>query len=1022
MSITIALAISHPRRTWRYALCAAAFVLASTPCVAFTCAAEPVTTTASTEQDEDAEPPAGLRAVYTDGAGRKIVRVDPAVRFHWQESPADPRLVAGKFTAHWSGKLLAIAPGQHRFHLFAAGGTVRLSIGGKSLIDQTAGAPQWIDSPPVDLEYGHHPLEIEFHRTAEDAAVDLYWSGPRFQVEHVPERALSHDPQLPIDLRFEQGRQLVHGLRCAACHAIHDAQPVPSAPSLAKLSGNVSRAWLMDWIGGRKESPHEPNPSNDIKNAASATDNAVLPQAPPAIDDVKFRMPGLGLSREDARHIVAYLLEESDSSATKLKPVPTNAVTTPQAETTSDAKAGDELFHSVGCLACHSVGPLGSRRLSGGGDLAAVGDKRPADFFARWLSAPQQIDARHRMPVFPLTDEERANLAGYLQTLRSVPAIEHAPPDAADFGGVRERGQKLVATHHCAACHEMPAAQPAASVSQLRPTRLQAQDNCLGEPNPRLARPGYRLRPDQRTAVIEYLGQILPSAESRAADDRPLRTAPPPRDGARLFADLNCLGCHSRGLAPGIAAQSADLVAAHPELAGALAALAPPALTDVGDKLERAALLEAMTTSASPRRPWLSIRMPRFQFAPGEAEALADWLITADRIPQRAAPPEATLAENALLTAGSRLVTSDGFGCASCHAIGKWSPKQDNLAARGTDLSLVGQRIRRSWFDRWVHNPARIVPRMEMPSIEIPVAGVLDERLDDQITAVWNVLNRPGFTPPAGGAIRVVRRRNLPEEVEQAALLTDVLRIDGRSMIRPLAIGLSNRHNILFDLEQNRFTGWWLGDVARERTEGKRWFWEPGGTHLLPTPKQGGASDIVIERGEQRVEPLVVGQCAAQLDAWRHVPGGIAFEMRLSFPGLDNSAAKNLHIQQTFLSLPVDTAGQSGFRRRIEIHQAPEQANIILRLFPEIFSGTIDGNQFSTSAGPAGRLTASVTTPGNAQLVDAERGGTVRLSGSAGQAIVCEVEYTSALAADRYPGPVVASASRPAPADRPSRC
>ena len=42
-------------------------------------------------------------------------------------------------------------------------------------------------------------------------------------------------------------------------------------------------------------------------------------------------------------------------------------------------------------------------------------------------------------------------------------------------------------------------------------------------------------------------------------------------------------------------------------------------------------------------------------------------------------------------------------------------------------------KTRREWFDRWCENPARIVPRMEMPAVKIPVRGVLNEKIDDQL-------------------------------------------------------------------------------------------------------------------------------------------------------------------------------------------------------------------------------------------------------------------------------------------------
>src|SRR5205807_4838639 len=121
---------------------------------------------------------------------------------------------------------------------------------------------------------------------------------------------------------------------------------------------------------------------------------------------------------------------------------------------------------------------------------------------------------------------------------------------------------------------------------------------------------------------------------------------------------------------------------------------------------------------------------------------------------------ESPLDPAALRLAGSRLVTSDGFGCTSCHQIGHAMPEKDEIRSRGPDLAMLGRRVRREWYDRWMPDPARIVPNMEMPALVVPIRGVLAGRMDYQLAAVWHVLNEPGFEPPQPGAVRVVRCRN----------------------------------------------------------------------------------------------------------------------------------------------------------------------------------------------------------------------------------------------------------------------
>ncbi len=157
--------------------------------------------------------------------------------------------------------------------------------------------------------------------------------------------------------------------------------------------------------------------------------------------------------------------------------------------------------------------------------------------------------------------------------------------------------------------------------------------------------------------------------------------------------------------------------------------------------------------------------MPQYPFAEDTVRKLVNHLVSTDRLPQFEVTEKAPLADDVVTRAAAgRLVTSDGFGCQSCHKIGKQPSPTVALGARGTDLTMLGKRIRQPWFDRWVRNPVRIVPRMEMPAIQLPVHGVLGNDLNRQLDAVWEMLNTPEFEPPSPSPVRVVRKHNLPDK------------------------------------------------------------------------------------------------------------------------------------------------------------------------------------------------------------------------------------------------------------------
>ncbi|MEZ6088676.1 MAG: hypothetical protein R3C05_11745 [Pirellulaceae bacterium] len=58
-----------------------------------------------------------------------------------------------------------------------------------------------------------------------------------------------------------------------------------------------------------------------------------------------------------------------------------------------------------------------------------------------------------------------------------------------------------------------------------------------------------------------------------------------------------------------------------------VAALTPPSLSSIGDKLKDDSLLESIQGKANRRRPWLNVRMPKFRFSDGNEKKLAEWLI-----------------------------------------------------------------------------------------------------------------------------------------------------------------------------------------------------------------------------------------------------------------------------------------------------------------------------------------------------------------------------------------------------------
>lgn len=817
-----------------------------------------VPASAQDSADEIPEFLPGLLARITTG-DRIVQQIDSDVLFDWGQTPPTVRLPDGDFSANWQGLLQAKENGQFQLSVYACG-KVQVSLAGQQILDEETQAPGWLHCKPVELRFGMHELQVDFQKTQGVARLALYWSGPSFALEPISGRALFHRSEQTLDRRFDLGQTLSRGLRCAACHEFTGGEPPLAAPALTHLQDNLRPSWLVDRLMSQPE-----------EALASGS------------------MPHFGMHRNDALAITAALFAASAPSAQPEDIAAQLAAANkkrpkkePEIRSQADRTQGEMAFVSTGCLACHAVGELGRPRtleqqLFGGGELTHLAVKRTEGFVKRWLADPRQLNTSHRMPVFDLTLLERLDLAAYLSQLGQQESRQdtQAAGDAA-------RGVGLISRYRCGTCHQLPDSL----TTPIAKTKITTESNwsspvCLGQPVANQTTPGFGISDEQRDALQLFNASIhsLPSAVAR---------------GKRLMSENNCTACHNREMEEGLKGRLADIVAAVPDVALRLGALAPPSLNAVGDKLHTHSLRSAISQQAPRLRPWLDVRMPKFHFDDEQLDDIVAHMIAHDRIPDggpQAPPTPPARADDRTLMAAGRLVTAEGFGCQSCHQIGDTDPPKVDLNARGTNLAMLGERIRPSWFDRWVRNPARIVPRMEMPAIQTPVKGVLDDSLDQQLGALWTTLNTPDFRPPRPAPVRIVRTHNLEEHTERAWLLTDVIETTERVHLRPLVFGLPNRQSLLFDLESGKLSTWWLGDIAHQHTRGKSWFWEPGATPLVAG--DGYLEQIsLIDSAGVTWNPTPLGQFAARFDRVEHIENGIEWSGRLHLTAAGNDSAE----------------------------------------------------------------------------------------------------------------------------------
>jgi cbb3-type cytochrome oxidase cytochrome c subunit len=853
-------------------------------------------------QDDDFLP--GLLARYSVG-GKSVERIDPDVAFVWQAGSPDTRLAKGPFEVTWKGQLLVRRAGDYRIHAFLQG-EVDVRLSATQMLAGRSREAAWISGDEFPLNFGELPLEVTFQKTQPSARLQLFWSSDTFPLEPLPVHLLFHEGEHPQLSEIERGRVEFETLRCNRCHRRQHEMASPAAPALTHFASGLSHDWLVEKIHApQKFSPHA-------------------------------RMPSFGFTFEESKAIAAFVVQQSEQT---LEPPKERRLTDflsamrmiPDWKRAADRhhqrRQGEVLFRSLGCFACHTVGQHGSKSPYAGGDLTAIGRKRSPDWLLMWLEDPARLNTDHRMPIFRLDVLERRQLSAFLTSLRG-----NKPLGAGQSGALRGTatalgtlGRALVEAARCAACHRIDGMQFAAdALPDLSRPISDASNTCLSKkPDGQTHRPAYQQI--DRSAIMAYV------------NSRPGSLSPPSRfeTGQRLLDRSNCLSCHERGLSKGIARLAGELSRTDKSLTGQSETLIPPALTAAGDKFLDAALAQAVSGEQERTRlDWLRVRMPRFKRSTADQEALLDYLIGHDRIPD-AAPSAAAVVESdstynsQSMVAGRSLLGPKGFSCIACHQLAGYRPENVPPGARGSDLHMLGQRIRQSYYRRWTRSPLRIVSGMEMPSFDRPVEGLLDGNLEVQLNQTWNALNDPRMTSPTDPA--AVEQLWIVETGAPARIIRDVFTIPEKRktvVSRALAVGLNNNHNILFDLDVPAMRQWAFGDFARQQAIGKSWYWDMAGVSVMsglrPLP------DFVLRRHDAQKASQIAPCSQGRLSSYEPSGDGIRFSYALDFD--ISSEVQTLQISETVLPLPNDTDGRrGGWERHTTISGLPDGYSAFIR-------------------------------------------------------------------------------------------
>jgi len=604
-----------------------------------------------------------------------------------------PFLPAGPFRLDVEGTLRAPRSGFYDFRI-AGTGRAQLWINGELIVSRSKNP---VTGDPLLLRKGHNRLRIRYDSPARDVArLDLSWKGYNFDWEPVPPSVFFHDSgaeALVAANRRRLGRRLYAEHHCARCHqtpvgrqAMFELSLRP--PDLLAAGQRFTSGWLQRWL------------------------------VAPRRLKVDTRMPAVvgegDAAARDAADIAAFLLARRDD--------PVKALSSQIKPGQATAQAGEALFESLGCIACHHFEAVGHADDWGRRSLRWAGTKYRDGALARFLKKPAAHNVASEMPDFRLTDTEAVALARFVRSKSST-----AVADGLRVGDAA-RGRKLFERTGCQQCHSLGRS------SIKAPTRVAwnltaGNDGCLDltERSGQATAPDFGFSDEQRRALQDFVRNDLASLQRSSFSET----------SRRLVQRLRCVSCHDRD---GQRSQRPLVIA---EFGSGRVPQPLPALTWAGEKLRPDWTESQLAGRLSYKsRPWLTARMPAF---PAYARAVAQGLAAEHGVDPRATRQAEV--DAGLVAIGEKLTRQTALDCRQCHGVGDQLPRGDKNTQihRGINFTHIRDRLRRPAYDRLMLDPPRFdinnrMVKISANGLSTKLRGYFDADARQQFGAVWHYI------------------------------------------------------------------------------------------------------------------------------------------------------------------------------------------------------------------------------------------------------------------------------------------
>lgn len=556
------------------------------------------------------------------------------------------------------------------------------------------------------------------------------------------------------------GLALLDQYQCTSCHRDDPLRadlgqaglPARQAPDLTSSAARIDPHYLQRFIAD----PLNTKPGTSMPHVMSAMDNA---------------------SRQSAAEAITHFLISLSADAFHRQPIDGESAT-----------RGKELFHSVGCVACHSPRNENLQELLADSSvpLGRVDTKYNLVGLIAFLEDPHSVRPRGRMPNMVLSHWEATDLANYLLQEPSVPKVNQGthlnlPLDRSLAAVGKQKFREL----GCVNCHQLEGLEEPLKHPTL--ASLSTSEGCLSERAG--SWPRFEFDDTQRDAIVEAIRQRNDPLSGQQQITLTMET-------------FRCFACHGRGDLGGVTDQRDDFFHTENENLGPQGRI-PPTLTAVGKKLKPKWLRQVLV-SGRAIRPYMKTRMP--QYGTANVAHLVDLFQTVDKIQDVKFGHLADRKE--ARNVGTQLAGRAGLNCIACHTF------QQKLSQTmpAVDLTEMAERLHKEWFYQYMLSPQALSPGTVMPSFwpggKAIRKDILDGDPNQQLEAIWQWMQdgRQSRTPPG--------LRSEPIEVlatDEAVMLRRSYQGIGK---RGIGVGYPGGLNLAFDAEQMRVAMIWKGKFA----------------------------------------------------------------------------------------------------------------------------------------------------------------------------------------------------------------